>query len=84
MNGKKKKKTSSPEFTSWKCCNIDFTESHRYCLCFFIATPQTRYRTKAAHAENLRPEKKYQEIVKLEQNRWDSKLPTTQGEVKNV
>lgn len=40
--------------------------------------------TKAAHAGNLRPDKKYQKLVKLKQNRRDSKLPTTQGEVKKT
>lgn len=51
---------------------------------FFSSIPQTRYMTKAAHAGNLRPDKKYQKLVKLKQNRRDSKLPTTQGEVKKT
>jgi len=51
---------------------------------FVVSIPQTRYRTKAAHAGNLRPDKQYQKLLKFKQQRRDSKLPTTQGAVKET
>lgn len=43
-------------------------------LVVFSSIFQTRYRTKEAHAGDLRPYKKYQKLVKIKQNRRDSKL----------